>query len=184
MPKKVIILDAGHGGHDVGAKVRTMQEKKLALLTTLLTKKHLDQMGYKVILTRSRDVYLSLQKRVAVANNTNANVFVSIHYNASKNTDAKGVEVYYCNTEPAVKARASSHLASVVLQNLVAMTDSISRGTKRAKFHVIRETQMPSILIEAGFITNQEERDQLKSRAYIEKIAQGVALGIDKYLKS
>ncbi len=183
-PKTVIVLDAGHGGHDVGAKVHALQEKKLSLLTTLLTKKYLDQMGYKVILTRSRDIFLPLQKRVSLANNSKAKLFVSIHYNASKNNDAKGIEVYYCHTDQGAKTKASKILASTVLSSLAHTTEAISRGVKGAKFHVIRETQMPSILVEAGFITNKEERGQLKDRSYLEKIAKGVAAGIDSYCRS
>ena len=182
--KPVIILDAGHGGHDVGAKVPYLKEKKLALFTTLLTKKYLDEMGYKVILTRAHDAYVPLQKRVHLAEKVKADLFVSIHYNASKNKEAKGIEVYYCHTDSQGKVKASRSLAAKVLSNLVATTEASSRGVKGAKFHVIRETQMPSILVEAGFITNPDECLLLKSRAYVEKIAKGIATGIDNYCKS
>lgn len=182
--KTVIILDAGHGGHDVGAKVPYLKEKKLALFTTLLTKKFLDEMGYKVILTRSHDIFVPLNKRVSLAEKVKADLFVSIHYNASKNREAKGIEVYFCHTDSQSKVKASKNLAAKVLSNLVATTDAASRGVKAAKFHVIRETQMPSILVEAGFITNPDECSLLKSRTYVEKVAKGIAAGIDNYCRS
>jgi N-acetylmuramoyl-L-alanine amidase len=183
-PKAVVILDAGHGGRDEGAKVHSFQEKKLTLLTTLLAKKYLTQMGYKVILTRTKDTYLPLEKRVEFANKTKADLFVSIHFNASSSFDAKGIEVYYHGTGKSAKSKASQNLARSVLYQMVDSTEASSRGVKSGKFLVIRQTEMPSILIEAGFMTNKEERLLLKDRAYVEKIAKGVAMGIDSYIKS
>jgi len=179
-----IILDAGHGGTDEGAKVSAFQEKKIALTTTLLTKKHLEEMGYRVILTRSRDMYVPLPRRVSIANKTQAALFVSLHYNASKNHTAKGIEIFYHDSSEILRTRASRRLASCILPFLIDQTEALSRGVKQGNFYVIRETQMPAVLIEGGFMTNFEERSLLKDKEYLDKIAKGVALGIDKYLKS
>ena len=181
--KGVIILDAGHGGSDEGTKVQSLMEKRVTLLTAFLTKEALEERGYRVILTRSRDVYLSLPKRAAIANRMKGTLFVSIHYNAAQNTEAKGVEVFYCQTENSARTRSSKRLANCVLRYVIDETKASSRGVKQGNYHVIRETEMPAILIEGGFATNPEERLHLKDRKYLQKIAQGIALGIEKYLK-
>ena len=182
--KPIIILDAGHGGYDEGSKVQSLLEKRMTLNTTLLTRKYLDEMGYRVILTRSRDVYISLPQRVSVANRNKAALFVSIHYNAARNEEAKGIEVFYCDKAAAERVRASHRLANSILYHLLDETAAKSRGVKRGNHHVTRETEMPAALVEAGFITNNEERELLKSREYQDRIAKGIAQGIDKYLKS
>ncbi len=182
--KPVVILDAGHGGTDEGAKVRSFLEKKLTLLTTLLTKKHLEELGYRVILTRSRDTYVSLPKRVSIANKAKASLFVSIHYNASKSLEAQGIEVFYYNSDEMWRSRASQRLADCVLGRVLDQTDGLSRGVKRGNFHVIRETEMPAVLVEGGFITNQQERGKLKDKHYLDRIAVGIAQGVDRYLRT
>ncbi len=180
--KPLVILDAGHGGTDEGAKVRSFLEKKVTLLTTLLTKKHLEELGYRVILTRSRDSYISLPKRVQIANKAKASLFVSIHFNASKSTEAQGIEIFYYNSDEMWRSRASQRLANCILYRVIDQTDGTSRGVKHGNFHVIRETDMPAVLIEGGFITNQAERNRLKDRSYLDRIAVGIAQGVDKYL--
>jgi N-acetylmuramoyl-L-alanine amidase len=182
--KPLVILDAGHGGTDEGAKVRSFQEKKVTLLTTLLAKKHLEELGYRVLLTRNRDAYVSLPKRVSMANKANASLFVSIHFNASRSAEAQGIEVFYYNSDGMWRSRASQRLASCILYRVIDQTDGTSRGVKHGNFHVIRETEMPAVLVEGGFITHQGERNRLKDRAYLDRIAVGIAQGVDKYLKT
>jgi N-acetylmuramoyl-L-alanine amidase len=180
----LIVLDAGHGGTDEGTKVSALKEKRLTLLTVLLTKKHLEELGYRVMLTRGRDVYLTLPKRVGIANRSKAALFVSVHFNSAPNADASGMEVFYFDSKEVWRGRASKRLAQCVLNRLIDQTDASSRGVKAGNFHVIRETLMPSIIVEAGFISNLKERHKLKDRAYLERIAIGIAQGIDKYLKT
>src|SRR5437016_5705709 len=96
--KPMIVLDAGHGGSDEGARVRSLLEKRITMTTVLLTKKYLEQNGYRVILTRSKDVFVSLPRRCTIANKCKGALFVSVHFNASKNTDANGIEIFYCDT--------------------------------------------------------------------------------------
>lgn len=182
--KPLIILDAGHGGTDEGAKVRAFQEKKVTMLATLLTKKHLEELGYRVLLTRTKDAYISLPRRVSIANKAGGVLFVSIHFNSARNVQAKGIEVfYYGGTEP-WRSRASQRLASCVLGRVIDLTKAHSRGVKQGNFHVIRETQMPAVLVEGGFITNAEERNCLKDRNYLNRLGLGIAEGVDRYLKS
>lgn len=182
--KQLIILDAGHGGTDEGARVQTFQEKKITLTTTLMTKKNLEDLGYRVLLTRSRDIYLSLARRVSIANQTQNALFVSIHYNASQSKVAKGIEVFYPESKEVWRTHASKRLAYCILYQVIDTTEAISRGVKEGNFHVIRETQMPAVLIEGGFVTNAEERALLKDREYLARIAKGIAKGIDKYIRS
>ncbi len=179
----LIVIDAGHGGSDEGAKVRKLQEKKITLLTALYTKKKLEALGYRVLLTRSKDIYVSLARRVSIANQTHSAIFVSIHCNAAKNTLAQGPEIYYCKATAAERAVFSRQLADFVLDDILGQTGGVSRGVKAGNFHVIRETVMPAILIEMGFLTNQEEWAYMRQKSYLEKIASGIALGVDKYLK-
>ncbi len=182
--RPLIILDAGHGGTDEGAKVNAFKEKRLTLLTTLLAKKHLEEMGYRVVLTRSRDTFISLARRVSIANNVRATLFVSIHYNSSPSVEAKGIEIFYYNSGEAGRKRASQRLANCILYRLLDQTAALSRGIKSGNFHVIRETDMPAVLIEAGFMTNKDERQKLRSRDYLDRVALGIAQGIDKYIQT
>ncbi len=181
--KPLIILDPGHGGTDEGAKIHYFMEKRLTLMTTLLVRKYLEEMGYRVIMTRSKDVFIPLHRRVSIANKTKAVLFASIHYNSSPSTEAHGIEIFYHNGSDSKRVKESKKLATSVLSELVSNTTAHSRGVKSGNFHVIRETSMPAILVEGGFMTNNEERTNLRDKRYLEKIAKGIALGIDKYLK-
>ncbi|MCB1081337.1 MAG: N-acetylmuramoyl-L-alanine amidase [Chlamydiia bacterium] len=182
--KELIVIDPGHGGFDIGATVQSVEEKALALQTATLVKQYLHDKGYRVILTRSRDVFVSLKKRTSIANDTKSKLFVSIHFNAFKGTDVKGIEIYYYNKGDKGRQTASKKLAQLVLNGLIAATGTPSRGVKTGNFHVIRETNMPAILIEGGFITNPQERTHLKDKKYVEKMAQSIADAIEKYFRS
>ena len=182
--RPLVMLDAGHGGRDEGTKIHTFKEKKITLATVLYTKKYLEEMGYRVILTRGRDVEMSLPRRVALANKTKSALFVSIHYNFSRNVDAHGVEIFYYDAKDALRTKESRKLANNILHYVIDQTEASSRGVKVGNFHVIRETQMPSILLEGGFVSNYNECSKLRKKEYLEQIAKGVALGIDKYFKS
>ncbi|MFA6119358.1 MAG: N-acetylmuramoyl-L-alanine amidase [Parachlamydiales bacterium] len=184
--KPVIVLDAGHGGLHKGARIKDpfLEEKKLTLTTTLLAKKHLEQHGYKVILTRDKDSFVPLKKRVDRANNLKADLFVSIHFNSCPNKIAKGVEIYFHNSkENLAKTKNSKKLAHCVLSNVIKNTKAESRGVRKGQFVVVKETKMPSILIEAGFLTNPQERDNIRNGIYLEKISLGIAEGIENFMK-
>lgn len=180
-----IVIDAGHGGVNLGAHVRVpfCEEKRFTLLTARLVRKYLNQLGYHVVMTRSTDIFVPLPKRVDIANQSHADLFVSIHYNSSKSPLPKGIEVFFCDSEDHHRATLSKKLASSILSRVVRRTKASSRGVKRASFLVIRETQMPAVLVEGGFISNPQERNFLKDPEYIERIARGVVEGIDHYFK-
>jgi len=182
--KPLIVLDAGHGGFDLGASSHSVIEKILCLSTAQLLKKQLNTLGYRVVLTRTRDVFLSLKQRTAIANKVRGKLFLSIHYNAAKSVSASGIEVYYYESGDAHRARESKKLATTVLSRMLQQTGALSRGVKRGNFHVIRETTMPAILIEGGFITNRAERTLISDLKYREKLAKSIADGVDRYCKA
>lgn len=181
--KPIIVLDAGHGGKDQGAKVRNIEEKQLCLRTAYLTKKHLEELGYRVVMTRARDVFLPLTTRVTLANRRKSSLFVSIHYNSAASTEAKGIEVYYYARGLPSRKEESKRLATAVLGQMINKTKAKSRGVKHGNFQVIRETTMPAVLIEAGFITNAEERAKIATQTYLDQLASGIARGVDAFVK-
>ena len=183
-PAPLIIVDPGHGGYDLGASVQSTYEKSLALSTAMLVKKYLVQKGYKVIMTRTRDVYISLKDRAEIANKTRGKLFLSLHFNADKNQTASGIEVFYYNSTNKWRTRCSKKLAESTLSSLLTATQAPSRGVKVGNFHVIRETEMPAILIEAGFITHVQERGHLKDLRYRDKLARAISNGVEHYFKS
>ncbi len=168
----LIVLDAGHGGNDVGAiGASGKYEKNLVFDITQLAKAKLENQGIKVVMTRPGDQTRSLQERVDIANQTNAFAFVSIHANSALNSQAHGVEVY--------TKRGSDHtFARIVVNSIVAETGQYNRGDKEADFYVIKHTVMPAILIETGFISNPQEEEFLWNKANQEKMAQGIVNGI------
>ncbi len=181
--QKLIVLDPGHGGYDVGARYYSCDEKSLALSVALLTKKHLTEMGYRVILTRSRDVFIPLETRTMIANETKGKLFVSIHCNAAKNSLAKGVEIFYYTCSDKWRSGSSKKLASRILSKVIEKTGADDRGVKEGNFFVLRETKMPSIIVETGFMTHPDEIHLLKDILYRDKIAKGISEGIDNYFK-
>jgi N-acetylmuramoyl-L-alanine amidase len=182
----VIMLDAGHGGSEEGARSKTApiySEKELTLATTRYLQTYLQQLGHQVILSRDSDRLLALQERANLANQKAVDLFVSIHYNSAPSSQASGVEVfYYRDTAVPIRTKASEALAGYVLNGVIEKTAAVSRGVKHGNFAVIRETKMPAILVEGGFLTNAEERRQVLDPAYQHKIARGIALGIEHYL--
>lgn len=189
LKSEVIIVDAGHGGKDAGAssKREAYEEKTLTLSTATMICYHLNQLGYKTVMTRNQDVFIPLDTRAEMANNLKADLFVSIHYNYSPSEDAQGVEVYYykeTKTPTPQRITFSKQLGQEVLSRIVKQTGAHSRGVKQANFAVIRETTMPAILVEGGFLSNAKERNKLQDPHYRGNIAKGIAAGVDQYLAS
>jgi N-acetylmuramoyl-L-alanine amidase len=185
--KPLVVIDPGHGGLDIGAKIRKpyIEEKRLALTTAIYLKRDLLRMGYRVVLTRYRDQYITLPIRAKIANRAKAALFISLHFNSCKNNTAKGIEIFYNKNEKNKKRSALSRgLASCILQDSVKQTKMDSRGVKSAGFVVIKETKMPSVLVEGGFLTNFSDRQKLRQREFLLKLAKGIAIGSDKFLKS
>ena len=181
-----IVIDPGHGGRDHGARGQKpfCEEKRICLQTARLVKKYLDQLGYHVIMTRDTDAFIPLARRVEIAKQADSQLFVSIHFNSCKIPTVQGVEVWFHDSkELAKRASASKFLADSILTRVLRRTLANSRGVKKGNFYVIRETSMPAVIVEGGFISHPTERANLKQLEYQEKIARGVADGIDFYFR-
>ncbi len=178
-------IDAGHGGADPGAANRKfkLQEKTLCLKTAKLVQAKLAAMGYRVRLLRERDEYISLDKRVSVANSERYSLMISIHFNSARNVQADGIEVYYYTPQRGISSlhQLSKALAGKIETKVVARTGSSSRGVKIGSFRVIRGAAMPACLIEGGFLTNAKEAKKLSQSSYLDLLARGIAEGIDAF---
>lgn len=182
-----VLIDPGHGGKDRGAHADgkiSYEEKSLTLLTSRVVARYLTEMGYRVSLTRREDKFVDLKERTRIAERQHPKLFVSIHYNSAPSPKAHGIEIfYYQGEEEDSRSRVSKVFAENVLGDLIASTKAKSRGVKNGNLHVLRENSFPAILIEGGFLTHNDERRLIYTKAYQEKIAMGIAKGIDKYFK-
>ncbi len=184
--KEVIVLDPGHGGKDHGAKSLTkppILEKHLTLACTQVVRHSLEKLGYRPLITRKSDHSLALEERVEFSKASQPDIFVSIHFNSAPNTDAHGIEIYYFpSKQNKERACLSEELAQNVLRRSLEWTGANNRLVKRGDFHVIRENDVPSILVEGGFMTNDQELEKLKNPHYLKRLGHGIAKGIDDYL--
>ncbi len=174
---RTVVIDPGHGGHDRGGQWGKVYEKHLALDTSVRLERQLRSMGYRTAMTRRSDTFVTLPQRVRIANSHRNSIFVSVHYNYTWNRNAKGIETFYHGAE-------SRRLAQFVQQGMLRRTRATDRGAKFARYYVIRNTNNPAILVEGGFVSNREEREQVKLGWYREAIARGIADGIERYRRS
>lgn len=176
----VVVIDPGHGGGDPGAiGIRGLQEAEINLDISQQVVALLKQKGVNAMLTRTRDVEIDLEPRVAFAEKAKADVFVSIHSNSfdASRTDVSGVETYHYS------GGSGQRLAQSVQRNLIRDTGARDRGVKTANFYVIKYTDMPAILVEVGFVTGSEDAARLSSTSGRAKTAQAIAKGILEYLQ-
>jgi len=167
-----VVVDAGHGGHDLGAKaVSGMPEKMLTLDTARRLAAILRAKGFNVIETRNSDVFIPLERRTAISNSASNAIFVSIHYNMSPRRAAEGIEVYYYSSR-------SRRLAGNVLKQVLSTYPSKNRGAKYHSYYVIHQNRRPAILCELGFVSNSHDNSYLQNPAYRQKLAEKVAAGI------
>ena len=194
--KRSIFLDPGHGGSDPGAISGGVREKDLTLSVYNKVSSKLASLGYTVLTSRNVDKDVDLVERAEQANKANADMLLSIHFNAGGRGVARGIETYYYQSQAdrvpkinkenhnnAERLERSRKLANKVQQNLLYQTGANDRGVKRASFTVLRETSIPSILVELGFIDNPEERNKIKTNEYQERLANGIVDGIVEYYK-
>ncbi|MCR6098507.1 peptidoglycan-binding protein, partial [Salipaludibacillus agaradhaerens] len=174
---KVIVLDAGHGGSDPGAIAGGMQEKDLVLDVSLRAQKLLEEAGATVIMTRTTDVYLTLAQRAAIANSSNADVFLSVHANAF-NGSANGTETYWYHTH---QSNNSQRLANSIQSATLSKLGLNDRGVKSGNFHVIRETRIPSALLELGFMDHPGDAAVLRQNSSRQRAAEAIRDGMINY---
>lgn len=186
--KGPIALDPGHGGRDPGANSNCTKgrliEKKLNLATALALQTKLARKRLPTLLLRQRDVFVPLDERVRRANASHAILMASLHYNWAKSRSARGIEIFY-PSEIYGKERSelSRALAQTVLAEMTSQGLNTCRGVKPSAFKVLREANMPAILIEAGFLSHRGEIRYLASDAYRARVAAGIANGVERFLK-
>jgi N-acetylmuramoyl-L-alanine amidase len=170
-----VIIDAGHGGRDYGAYYRGVRESDLNLRVATKLESLLKQRGYAVTMTRRSDVFISLSRRAAIANNYRNAIFVSIHFNATSASWVRGAETYYAGSS---KGRA---LASAIQSQLVSRLKVRNRGVRFSRFTVLTATRCPAVLVECGFISNAAERQRCSTSSYQSTAALAIAEGIARY---
>lgn len=170
----LIVVDAGHGGKDQGTCSGDILEKDINLAVAEKLAKKLKKGGARVLLTRDEDVKIELNDRAAIANEAEADIFVSIHCNYyEKDTGIKGLECYYQES-----SEDGRELAERVTEAFANEDRVVVRGTKTAGYRVLLKTQMPAILVELGYMSNPSECEKLADEDYQELLAEKIAAGI------
>ena len=169
-----VFIDAGHGGKDNGASHNGYLEDVINLQIAQKLKNELLNEGLKVEMSRNNDTYLSLSSRTIKSNNSNADIFISIHQNAASNKSAHGIETYYFGDK-------SKKLASIIHKSIINSTNANDRNISQANFQVLRNNKKTSILLECGFISNLSEGYKLSSAKYQNKLVDGIVDGVKNY---
>lgn len=197
---RTVVLDPGHGGHDSGAVGPLGREKDMALDVALRAKRLLEARGFQVRLTRAIDTFIPLEGRSAFANRISNAVMVSIHFNKSKTSGGTGIETY-CLAPRGVPSMDEENLsysdlkqhpghardpenialATAVHAAMVRRVPLPDRGIKRARFHVIRATSIPSILVEGGFMNHSSDSRMIATANYRQRIAEAIVSGITRF---
>lgn len=194
-----VIIDAGHGGSDRGARSRVGDEKIFALDVSKRLKKILERKGYRTIMTRSNDTFIPLDRRVSIAGNKSDSIFVSIHFNQGQRK-ASGIETFALAPRGAPgtmseRVRVSDFqgqsgnrsdeqnilLATAIHRTVMKNTNTLDRGVKRARFWVLRYNNIPAVLFEGGFLSNSNEARMIARESYRETLARSIADGIVEY---
>ncbi len=173
----IVCLDAGHGGKDPGAVGNGLLEKDITLDIALRLKEKLSE--FNMILTRTKDEYVPLSERAAIANEAKVALFISLHINASANDKANGFEVFH---HP--NSVSGGLLASLVHKAVLPVSSLKDRGVKaNGGLYVLRTTNAPSILVELGFVSNEDDASLLKADKWKDKVVEAMASGIKNYCK-
>ena len=167
---RTVVIDAGHGGHDrCGGPGQRVPEKPYTLDISQRLSSALRARGFKTVMTRSDDTFISLGQRCAVGNSQRDAIFVSIHLNSARREGADGIETYYYSGK-------SASLASALHRAVVRAAGTEDRGVRRRGFYVIRRTtRIPAVLVECGFLTNRAEARRLLTASHRQKLANAIA---------
>lgn len=199
-PVETVVLDPGHGGHDRGAFSRFGFEKDFALDVALRARELLEKNRYKVVMTRSSDIFVPLEERAAIANRTANSILVSVHFNSSNtNALASGFEIFSIAPRGAPASNdgprdrdlieepgnavdlPSGALATTIYHALLGHIPVFDRGLKHARFAVLRRCTRPAVLVECGFVSNGPESALIGSPAWRRKLAESIVDGVDNY---
>ena len=172
----MVVLDAGHGGEDGGTVEQAATEKEINLAVVLKLKELLEEQGIRVVLTRDKDIFMKLEERVQIANGEKADLFISIHCNYyEKDSSIYGLECYYCKS-----GEEGKHYAERIMETIEESKNIVSRNVKPADYYILKNTTVPAVLVEIGYLSNYNERNQLMSEEYQEKLAGELVKGIVK----
>jgi N-acetylmuramoyl-L-alanine amidase len=199
-PFDTVVLDPGHGGHDKGAAGRYELEKNFTLDVARRVRNELQKAGVNVLMTRNSDTFVELHDRAALANARQKAIFVSLHFNASSNPEAQGLEIFCITPRGSPSTEydellvrdmiqefgnenelQSFTLANAIYHSLHGSLKMADRGVKRARFAVLRLTKMPAVLVEGGFLSNSTDGRLIASRDWRDAYARAVARGILEY---
>ncbi|UHA76051.1 N-acetylmuramoyl-L-alanine amidase family protein [Paenibacillus sp. 481] len=175
---KTIVIDPGHGGKDVGSIGQAgTYEKDVALLTAKHIQRELaEQTGATVLLTRDQDETVQLPERVAMAESANADLYISLHYDAYVTKDVSGITTYYHKQE-------DRQLADILHQSLFQQDlQTKDRGVRQGDYYVIRENRSPAVLLELGYISNANDEQQMNSAQFQKKVTKAIVDGVADYL--
>lgn len=180
MTGKIIVLDAGHGGHDSGAKNNSVMEKTIALAITKETGRQLTAMGASVIFTRTDDTFVGLGERSAVANRSNASIFVSIHINSNTVADSRSGTISFHHKQDPVGMLLTQciHTEMVKVSKLPNIGVWSDQRIYKSGFAVLRNSEMPSTLLELGFINHKTDRARMQQLEFQQSIAKAIAEGV------
>lgn len=175
---KVIVIDPGHGGRDVGAIGSSdSYESNHTLRTAHLLQAELERYGANVFLTRENDRYLSLTTRSSYANLKHADVFLSLHYNSiPEHPQVKGIDTYYYSER-------DKRLAEYVHAGILEFTNMEDRGVKQEDLQVLRTNHRPALLLELGFISNEAEEKRIQTKPFLEAMSRGISKGLLHYFQ-
>jgi N-acetylmuramoyl-L-alanine amidase len=196
-----IVLDPGHGGFDKGAANSFGNEKTYALDVARQLRPLLQAKGFKVVMTRENDVFIPLEVRARIANATKDSIFVSIHFNATgSNPNATGFEIFsltprgapstnddslalhFVNMQAGSPMEAQSfELSAAVYHSMLGHFQEFDRGIKRARFAVLRRTNVPAILVEGGFVSEAGDSKRIADPAWRKQLAESLCIGIENY---
>jgi N-acetylmuramoyl-L-alanine amidase len=174
----VIAVDPGHGGADVGAVGRGgLLEKTVVLDISQRLSQYLETQGVQAVMTRDEDRELDLAPRVAISERARTRAFVSIHANSLSlgHPEVNGLETYYYSS--------GFNLARMIHRHILQRVNISDRGVKRARFYVLRNTSMPAVLVETGFVTGRQDAANFASASFRARMAQGIGEGIVQYFR-
>lgn len=179
--KYIVVVDAGHGGNDQGAAGRRSQEKDINLKVAKRVSKYIEKSARNIVViqTRPDDKFVTLHNRASMANYFRANLFISIHSNSATGW-AQGTETF---VHPTAKGSKSELLAKYI-ESEYEQIGRNSRGVKTANFAVLRETNMPAVLTEIGFISNKKEEKYINSKKGQKALARSICNAFLRYYKS
>lgn len=166
-----VVIDAGHGGKDGGSVWNKLIEKKLCLDVAKRVETALKSKGLKTVMTRRTDTFVELEQRARIANRVSSSVFLSIHFNGCRKTTISGAEVYY-------RSPRGKSLAVAINRTLKSGIAGSPRGIFHADFKVLRETQMPAVLVECGYLSNKREALRCADPAHRQKLAAAIVSGL------